>query len=29
MNNVGEMYLMYFNEKGIVYKIGTGVGPGG
>ena len=29
MNIIGEMYLMYFNEKGTVYKIDTGVGPGG
>lgn len=29
MNFVGKMYLMHFNEKGIVYKINTGVGPGG
>lgn len=29
MNSVGKMYLMHFNEKGVVYKINTGVGPGG
>ncbi len=29
IDRVGDMYLMYFDSKGTIYKITTGVGPGG